>query len=72
MVRIEDEIVVKRLIRDPDARLVPEERQPEQTTLADAALAGRGEDRGRGEVARADVHVDEAEATTTTFPQRAG
>ena len=32
------------------------ERQPEQTTLADAAVAGQRENRGAGEVARANVH----------------
>ena len=41
----------------PGDRLAPTARQPEQTTLADAAVAGRREDRGPSELARADLHV---------------
>ena len=59
--RIKDQIVVKRPIRHPGRRLTPEERKPEQAGVADAGVAGQRKDRGPGEVAQADLHVDESE-----------
>ena len=44
----------------PGRRVAPEERQPEQANVADTTLARRSEDRGRGQVARTDLHVDES------------
>ena len=41
----------------PGRRVAPEERQPEQANVADTTLARRSEDRGRGQVARTDLHV---------------